>query len=264
MGKRAFTLIELLVVIAIIAILAAILFPVFVRAKTQAYATTCKSNMRQIATAFTMYADDWYGCYPDQISGLDLTSAQFNAKYPGNYQDSYGGDWNYLYAHRYRNAVGGPGGMSVALMRYLKSYSVFRCKSQYMVDNTFPSSKPDIKGPKSQASSYYYKLALMIYAFNKRMPVSMSTITFPSRVSMLYEYGWHGQYNDPQGCITSGINDGPSKYFNAIFMDGHVGRVCIYKSDGKNGGNYDSNWYFGNSHSANNWDVSKGAFDRLQ
>ncbi|MEJ5171187.1 MAG: prepilin-type N-terminal cleavage/methylation domain-containing protein [Fimbriimonadales bacterium] len=56
--KRAFTLIELLVVIAIIAILAAILFPVFARAKSAAQRTACLSNTRQIALAWSMYAAD--------------------------------------------------------------------------------------------------------------------------------------------------------------------------------------------------------------
>ncbi len=56
--KRGFTLIELLVVIAIIAILAAILFPVFARAREKARQTTCTSNQRQLAAAITMYAQD--------------------------------------------------------------------------------------------------------------------------------------------------------------------------------------------------------------
>lgn len=56
---RGFTLIELLVVIAIIAILAAILFPVFARAREAARATSCKSNLKQIGTAAMMYAQDY-------------------------------------------------------------------------------------------------------------------------------------------------------------------------------------------------------------
>src|ERR1700678_2312447 len=56
--KHAFTLIELLVVIAIIAILAAILFPVFAQAKAAAKKTSCLSNMKQVGLATMMYAND--------------------------------------------------------------------------------------------------------------------------------------------------------------------------------------------------------------
>src|SRR3569833_3689325 len=59
MRRRAFTQIELLVVIAIIAILAAILFPVFARAREAARTTSCRSNLKQIATVFAMYAQDF-------------------------------------------------------------------------------------------------------------------------------------------------------------------------------------------------------------
>src|SRR5438094_6595090 len=61
---RGFTLIELLVVIAIIAILAAILFPVFARAREQARKATCASNMKQIATGTLMYAQDYDELFP--------------------------------------------------------------------------------------------------------------------------------------------------------------------------------------------------------
>jgi prepilin-type N-terminal cleavage/methylation domain-containing protein/prepilin-type processing-associated H-X9-DG protein len=59
MKRKGFTLIELLVVIAIIAILAAILFPVFSRAREQARKAACLSNLKQIATAWVMYLQDW-------------------------------------------------------------------------------------------------------------------------------------------------------------------------------------------------------------
>jgi prepilin-type N-terminal cleavage/methylation domain-containing protein/prepilin-type processing-associated H-X9-DG protein len=67
--KKGFTLIELLVVIAIIAILAAILFPVFARARENARRTSCLSNLKQIGTATMMYAQDYDESYPQYHSG---------------------------------------------------------------------------------------------------------------------------------------------------------------------------------------------------
>ena len=57
--SSGFTLIELLVVIAIIAILAAILFPVFSRAREKARSAACQSNLKQLALAMRMYTNDW-------------------------------------------------------------------------------------------------------------------------------------------------------------------------------------------------------------
>lgn len=58
-ARKGFTLIELLVVIAIIAILAAILFPVFARAREKARQSACLSNTKQLGTAFQMYVQDY-------------------------------------------------------------------------------------------------------------------------------------------------------------------------------------------------------------
>ena len=69
---RGFTLIELLVVIAIIAILAAILFPVFVGVKAKGQQTTCSNNLRQVAIALLNYSDDWQGCLPGLNAFGDL------------------------------------------------------------------------------------------------------------------------------------------------------------------------------------------------
>lgn len=59
MHRKGFTLIELLVVIAIIAILAAILFPVFARAREKARQASCQSNLKQIGLAIQMYSQDF-------------------------------------------------------------------------------------------------------------------------------------------------------------------------------------------------------------
>ncbi|HEX2999408.1 MAG TPA: DUF1559 domain-containing protein [Armatimonadota bacterium] len=62
--RHGFTLIELLVVIAIIAILAAILFPVFARARENARKANCSSNLKQLAMGVTMYTEDYDGRIP--------------------------------------------------------------------------------------------------------------------------------------------------------------------------------------------------------
>ena len=65
-AQHGFTLIELLVVIAIIAILAAILFPVFAQAREKGRQTACLSNMKQIGTATMMYVQDYDESYPNE------------------------------------------------------------------------------------------------------------------------------------------------------------------------------------------------------
>ncbi|MBM3501794.1 MAG: DUF1559 domain-containing protein [Armatimonadetes bacterium] len=72
MRKSGFTLIELLVVIAIIAILAAILFPVFARAREKARQASCQSNLKQIGIATMMYAQDYDEVWPRNAIGSSL------------------------------------------------------------------------------------------------------------------------------------------------------------------------------------------------
>jgi prepilin-type N-terminal cleavage/methylation domain-containing protein/prepilin-type processing-associated H-X9-DG protein len=83
--RRGFTLIELLVVIAIIAILAAILFPVFAQAREKARAISCLSNVKQIGTAFYMYVQDY-----------DETTPSLGGSVPGIWDNDY---TNHLYPY---------------------------------------------------------------------------------------------------------------------------------------------------------------------
>jgi prepilin-type N-terminal cleavage/methylation domain-containing protein len=122
MKKQAFTLIELLVVIAIIAILAAILFPVFAQAREKARATSCLSNLKQIGTASMMYVQD----YDEQYYVSSYNCTEPTATCP-----------------QYVNASGtivpearGLGGNALKtyywvylLQPYVKNYQMFKCPS---------------------------------------------------------------------------------------------------------------------------------------
>jgi prepilin-type N-terminal cleavage/methylation domain-containing protein/prepilin-type processing-associated H-X9-DG protein len=107
MKRKGFTLIELLVVIAIIAILAAILFPVFARAREKARQTNCLSNTKQLMLGILMYAQDYDEnmCY-GQNDDADGTRYWRNVvepyvkntqimKCPSKASQSYGYGWNY-------------------------------------------------------------------------------------------------------------------------------------------------------------------------
>ncbi len=121
---RGFTLIELLVVIAIIAILAAILFPVFARARETARQTKCLQTVRQITQAFLMYAGDYKETLPGlqafhltTVTHENVTTGQFDGvitrylttkvmvmcpscppKYQNWYKNQFGTDLKWTYA----------------------------------------------------------------------------------------------------------------------------------------------------------------------
>jgi prepilin-type N-terminal cleavage/methylation domain-containing protein/prepilin-type processing-associated H-X9-DG protein len=86
MKQRGFTLIELLVVIAIIAVLAAILFPVFAAAREKARQSACASNLHQIGFAFSLYAQEWDDSYPivPFFMALNYRGTNLMDRYLGN------------------------------------------------------------------------------------------------------------------------------------------------------------------------------------
>jgi prepilin-type N-terminal cleavage/methylation domain-containing protein len=89
MRKSAFTLIELLVVIAIIAILAAILFPVFAQAKEAAKKTSCLSNVKQIGTGFQMYMGDFDDTFVPWTTNACSTEPPIAAAVSGPFDVGY-------------------------------------------------------------------------------------------------------------------------------------------------------------------------------
>jgi len=124
-GSRAFTLIELLVVIAIIAILAAILFPVFAQAREKARAITCVSNEKQVSLGVLMYVQDYDETFPIYfyyVLGSHANSAPTDPPFSPQYQDSIVG-WN------------------EAIYPYVKNVPIFRC-----TDTARSASAPSIQG----------------------------------------------------------------------------------------------------------------------
>jgi prepilin-type N-terminal cleavage/methylation domain-containing protein len=83
-ARRGFTLIELLVVIAIIALLAAILFPVFSSVRERARMGQCQTNLMQISHGLAMYKDDWKA-YPEALYGLSVSGGPLSPRLFGHY-----------------------------------------------------------------------------------------------------------------------------------------------------------------------------------
>lgn len=111
---RGFTLIELLVVIAIIAILAAILFPIFLVAKEHARQSTCLSNLSQLGRAMRAYSDDWNSRLPATVGGAYLA---------GKPQDP-GNNWAGCF---YNNSPCKP--EKGQIFRYVRSVGIYLCPS---------------------------------------------------------------------------------------------------------------------------------------
>lgn len=127
--RTGFTLIELLVVIAIIAILAAILFPVFAQAKAAAKSAACLSNMKQIGTAWPMYAND----YDDMMATVSYTPDNLPATAIYGWVDALGTYWY----DDFSTLSGGTNINNGLLQPYMKSAQVISCPA-----NSLPNADP--------------------------------------------------------------------------------------------------------------------------
>jgi len=143
--KSAFTLIELLVVIAIIAILAAILFPAFARARENARRASCQSNLKQIALGIKQYTQD----YDEKFPNID-TTATTGTGYAAN------------------------PGWAYATQPYLKSEQIFQCPSE--TNGQPPQTTLELRAMQSLFSDYWmnYNLgqqseAVLAYSSNTVM-----------------------------------------------------------------------------------------------
>ena len=154
--SSGFTLIELLVVIAIIAILAAILFPVFGRARENARRSSCQSNQKQIGLGILQYVQDYDEKYPNQLSGDSAASAEISIPL-GSIART----------------------VPDKTQPYLKSAQIWKC----------PSSSQDIGGggnPLVQHMSYHYNGALMLQnSTTESTGISQAAIQESARVVML-------------------------------------------------------------------------------
>lgn len=169
-NRKAFTLIELLVVIAIIAILAAILFPVFAQAREKARQTSCLSNLKQMGLGAIMYVQDYDETYPIGASqGNEGTWLwNFNLPVPFNWRPIPATDRRVFAArHHWGNS----------LQPYTKNWGIMTCTST-------PTTRlgiPDYATPNVpwQRVSYTYNGLLSSYA--------QAGINQVSRVPMMWE-----------------------------------------------------------------------------
>jgi len=183
-AKQAFTLIELLVVIAIIAILAAILFPVFAQAREKARQTSCLSNLKQYSLANLMYVQDYDETFP---------------------------------LSAYLNMGGGPCVATFywAAAPYVKNNQITQCPSESdAMDVALLTGAPCANTP--PFNSYVVNPAVYVSGFAPNpAPPSLARFQRPAETVMLYD----GNTNTSQQQLVQARHQ---NMFDAAFVDGHV------------------------------------------
>ena len=193
--RRGFTLIELLVVIAIIAILAAILFPVFAKAREKARQTSCLSNLKQLGLGMLMYAQDYDETFCNYNMGPTLTSPpapgdpDFNRFGSGTWYSS----WPTL------------------VLPYVKNTQIFRCPSTSWTNYGIAYGLP--VGCINTSGAYAYLF--------HGTPKTLGDLIKPAETLMIGEkYGGNPQYvlSGQYYVMRANHNDG----MNTVLCDGHA------------------------------------------
>jgi prepilin-type N-terminal cleavage/methylation domain-containing protein/prepilin-type processing-associated H-X9-DG protein len=200
--KTGFTLIELLVVIAIIALLAAILFPVFARARENARRSSCQNNLKQIGVAVAAYSQDYDEMLPITAWNGGATGIQENS---GGSGGSIGnsGWWQFM-------------------QPYIKSTQTFACPSN-------PSAKHSNKAATAVAG--VWPEIPISYAFNKNyiMAQSLSNVAKPAGKVMVVESGGSSNF---QGTYIPTSQDTWTTIFKDRVWAGHLGTANYLFGDG--------------------------------
>jgi len=240
--RSAFTLIELLVVIAIIAILAAILFPVFAQAREAARKASCISNLKQIALALRMYAQDY-----DETS-ISVHMPRTNPD--GSTCDSAPRrpDGNDLVRML-------QGGTENQLNPYIKNKGIFRCPSDagenFWGRNDFNKPWSNCLWARSP-TSYMYRHTFEMGGGSGWAPAhdnqdwrgtKDAAISKPASLVQVFEInGFHVErlpiFTDPNNTPFPG----KARQLNAAFADGHVKVFRLNFHDPTWDPNFDMNW----------------------
>jgi len=246
--RRGFTLIELLVVIAIIAILAAILFPVFAQAREQARKSTCQSNMKQMGTAVMMYVQDYDETYPQAGITDPEGDNRINAGSPNDPWPNCEG-WPCVGAN-------GDTTWAARIIPYTKNYGIFKCPSANNASrNPWPGMAANgfevfNNATRQRSISYYYDRAL---GDNGSLGIGlpMAAVDAPAERQLIGETG-----RDRRSTDIAWRQDGPRRRVtrwtdwyaphmdgtNTAFADGHV----KYYPDSATGGGNNSTGQWGN------------------
>lgn len=237
--SKGFTLIELLVVIAIIAILAAILFPVFAKARESARAIVCISNMKQLGTALAMYTEESDGSLP---------CVDMNTVAVANGDGGSGGVGEEYLGHLPVGAVSGGTtyfqnySIRAQLNPYVKSDGLWKCPSDSGCSTKLVVGK--------RAISYHYKFYVGIQTIWQPAALKDSDFPYPDRAFMFSEMSpIHDLRMVPaQSWVTDKSLQcwAPDSKMNFVFLDGHaktmpIDRILL-QAAWATGSGYDYHW----------------------